>query len=106
MGQRLYVQKVVPEANQVVLCTGDQLVQTDCYVGDLSLIDSEISERGIEAEVKVRYATPPSTASLIPSGHGTLHVQFCQPQRALSPGQSAVFYNGDRVLGGGIIQRS
>ena len=105
VGQRLYVQKVLPESSQVVLCTEDQLVQRDCYVADLSLLDHEISQQVIEAEVKVRYATPASTATLVPSHNGTVHVRFHQPQRALSPGQSAVFYDGDRVLGGGIIQR-
>lgn len=106
VGQRLYVQKVVPESSQVVLGTEDQLVQTECYVDDLSLIDPVIGRQAIEAKVKVRYATPPSSATLTPSGQGALHVRFHQPQRALSPGQSAVFYDGDRVLGGGIIQRS
>ncbi|MBA2486238.1 MAG: tRNA 2-thiouridine(34) synthase MnmA [Nitrospira sp.] len=105
VGQRLYVQKVVPETRQVVLCTEEHLVQSDCYVADLSLFDHVIGQEEVEAEVKVRYATPPSTATLVPSDNGTLHVRFHQPQRALSPGQSAVFYDGDRVLGGGIIQR-
>ena len=106
VGQRLYVQKVVPESSRVVLCTEDQLVQTDCYVGDLSLLDLRVNRQAMEAEVKVRYATPPSTSTLVPSENGTLHLRFHQPQRALSPGQSAVFYDGDRVLGGGIIQRA
>lgn len=105
VGQRLYVQKVVPESSQVVLCTEDQLVQTECYVGDLSLHDPLIHQRATDVEVKVRYATPASLATLEPSDDGILHVCFHQPQRALSPGQSAVFYQGDRVLGGGIIQR-
>ncbi len=104
-GQRLYVQKVVPESGQVVLCTEDQLVQAECDVADLSLLDRTMSRRSLEAEVKVRYATPPSTATLTPSKDGAVHIRFHQPQRALSPGQSAVFYDGDRVLGGGIIQR-
>lgn len=104
-GQRLYVQKVVPELSQVVLCTEEQLVQSDCHVGDLSHFDSAIGRQPVEAEVKIRYATPPSAAILVPSENGTIHVRFHQPQRALSPGQSAVFYDGDRVLGGGIIQR-
>ncbi len=106
VGQRLYVQKVVPESSRVVLCTEDQLIQTDCYVGDLNLLDLRVNQQAIEAEVKVRYATPPSATTLVPSKSGTLHLRFHQPQRALSPGQSAVFYDGDRVLGGGIIQRS
>ena len=106
VGQRLYVQKVVPESSQVVLCTEEQLVQSECYVGDLNVLDPMIGQQTIEAEVKVRYATPSSAATLVPSSHGVLHVRFHQPQRALSPGQSAVFYDGERVLGGGIIQRS
>jgi tRNA-specific 2-thiouridylase len=105
-GQRLYVQKVLPESSRVVLCTENQLVQDDCYVGDLSLLDPRVNQQAIEAEVKVRYATPPSTTTLVPSGNGRLHLRFHQPQRALSPGQSAVFYDGDRVLGGGIMQRA
>lgn len=106
VGQRLYVQKVVPESGQVVLCAEGQLVQTDCQVDDLSLFDGALGRQPIEADVKIRYATPPCPATILPSGSGALHVRFHQPQRALSPGQSAVFYAGDRVLGGGIIQRS
>ena len=105
VGQRLYVQKVLPESSQVVLCTEEQLVQSECDVGDLSLLDPAIGEEAIEVEVKVRYATPASNATVVPSGNGILHVRFHEPQRALSPGQSAVFYHGERVLGGGIIQR-
>jgi tRNA-specific 2-thiouridylase len=104
-GQRLYVQKVVPELSQVVLCAEEHLVQFDCHISDLSLFAGAIGRQPVEAEVKIRYATPSSAAILAPSENGTIHVRFHQPQRALSPGQSAVFYDGDRVLGGGIIQR-
>lgn len=105
-GQRLYVQKVVPESGQVVLCAEDQLVQPDCRVADLSLFDAAIGRQPVEADVKIRYATPASAATLLPLADGAVQIRFHQPQRALSPGQSAVFYAGDRVLGGGIIQRS
>ncbi len=106
VGQRLYVQKVVPESAQVVLCAEEQLVQSQCVIGDLRVFDEAVGVHPVEAEVKIRYASPPSTATLLPSGEGRLLAHFHQPQRALSPGQSAVFYAGDRVLGGGIIQRS
>jgi tRNA-specific 2-thiouridylase len=105
VGQRLYVQRVVPESGQVVLCVEEQLLQSECRVGDLSLLDPAIGQQASEADVKIRYATPPSSATLLPSSGGMLQVRFHQPQRALSPGQSAVFYDGDRVLGGGIIER-
>jgi tRNA-specific 2-thiouridylase len=104
-GQRLYVQKVVPESRQVVLCAEGQLAQSECQVGDLSLFDAVVGQQASDVDVKIRYATPPSRATLLPSSDGTLQVRFHQPQRALSPGQSAVFYDGDRVLGGGIIRR-
>lgn len=99
VGQRLYVQKVVPESAQVVLCAEEQLVQSQCVIGDLRVFDEAVGVHPVEAEVKIRYASPPSTATLLPSGEGRLLAQFHQPQRALSPGQSAVFYAGDRVLG-------
>lgn len=105
-GQRLYVQKVLPESRQVVLCTEEQLVQTECLVGDLSLLDERVRHERLDADVKIRYASAPSAATLLPEPGVGVRIRFHQPQRALSPGQSAVFYDGDRVLGGGIIQRS
>ncbi|MEX5212811.1 MAG: tRNA 2-thiouridine(34) synthase MnmA [Nitrospiraceae bacterium] len=103
VGQRLYVQKVEPRMNVVVLGPDESLYSDACEVGDLHIIDpTQLSSRQ-EIQVKVRYATPASPASIDSMGEGTLLVRFHQPQRALSPGQSAVFYDGSRVLGGGII---
>lgn len=104
-GQRLYVQKVVPETSTVVLGPEASLLQSECLVSDLNVFDRTILSTPTEADVKVRYATAVSSAILHPCGDATIRVQFHTPQRALSPGQSAVFYNADRVLGGGIIQR-
>lgn len=104
-GQRLYVQKVVPETRTVVLGPEDSLLQSECLVSDLNVFDHAILKTSTEADVKVRYATPASSATLHPCADGTIRVEFHTPQRALSPGQSAVFYHADRVLGGGIIQR-
>lgn len=103
-GQRLYVQRVVPETQTVVLGPEDSLFGSTCVVGDLNLFDDSVSERPIRAAVKVRYATPAAPARVAPNPDGTLTVLFDTPQRALSPGQSAVFYEAGRLLGGGIIQ--
>jgi tRNA-uridine 2-sulfurtransferase len=103
-GQRLYVQRVDSTTNTVVLGTDDSLLRSECRVADLNLFDESLLTGPREAGVKVRYATPASPASLTPDSNGTITVRFSTPQRALSPGQSAVFYDGDRVLGGGIIQ--
>ena len=103
-GRRLYVQRVVPETQTVVLGPEESLFRSDCVVADLNVFDDSVLEGPTQAEVKVRYATPPAYATLQPNEDRTVLVRFHTPQRALSPGQSAVFYDGDRVLGGGIIQ--
>jgi tRNA-specific 2-thiouridylase len=103
-GQRLYVQKVVAESQTVVLGPEESLFDSRCSVADLNLFDPTCLSEPRQADVKVRYATPAAPAELVPNQDGSVTVQFRIPQRALSPGQSAVFYDGDRVLGGGVIQ--
>ncbi len=102
-GQRLYVQRVQPATNTVVLGPEEHLLSSSCTVNDLNILDPRLLTASALVDCKVRYATPPSPATTIPLAAGRMIVKFSRPQRALSPGQSAVFYDGDRVLGGGII---
>jgi len=103
-GERLYVQQVTPETNTVVLGPEDELFRSECTVADLNLFDETLRTRPTWTDVKIRYATPAAPAQLHPKPDGTLRIVFETPQRTLSPGQSTVFYQGDHVLGGGIIQ--
>ncbi|THI88217.1 MAG: tRNA 2-thiouridine(34) synthase MnmA [Nitrospira sp. CG24A] len=103
-GRRLYVQQVQPATNTVVLGAEESLLRNQCDVADLNLFDSLLLNGTAEVEVKVRYATPATPATVQSRSDGTFRILFHEPQRALSPGQSAVFYRNDRVLGGGIIQ--
>lgn len=105
-GHRLYVQEVRPATNTVVLGPEHALLRNSCDVCDLNLFEPALLNGGLEVDVKVRYATPATGATIEPVGGKFLRVHFDTPQRALSPGQSAVFYRADRVLGGGIIQAS
>ncbi|KAF4515949.1 hypothetical protein B566_EDAN000186 [Ephemera danica] len=102
-GQRLYVQRVQPATNTVVLGPEEHLLSSSCTVKDLNILDPRLLATPSHVHCKVRYATPASPATTIPLAAGRIVVRFSTPQRALSPGQSAVFYEEDRVLGGGII---
>jgi tRNA-specific 2-thiouridylase len=104
-GERLYVQHVDPETNTVVLGKDDALLQQACIVSDVNWFGSSIPKETCSVSVKYRYASPAAPAKLIPKSDGNWNVEFDVPQKALSPGQSAVFYHGNQVLGGGIIQR-
>lgn len=104
VGRRLYVQQVEPTTNTVILGPEDSLYQEGCEVDRLNLFDSSLVQRTSRVEVKIRYATPAVPATLHPQDDGSsLYLRFDEPQRAVCPGQSAVFYRGDDVLGGGII---
>ncbi len=103
-GSRLYVQRVVPDLNLVVLGPPEHLDSTTCEVADLIIPSPSDLEDGTRVEVKFRYNSPPASAQIRWKTSTTIFVNFDHPVRALSPGQSAVFYRDDRVLGGGIIQ--
>jgi tRNA-specific 2-thiouridylase len=104
-GERLYVHRVMPDSNTVVLGPEDGLFNSECRVGELNLLAPDMWSDSAAMDVKVRYATPASPGTVqYDDAADTCRVLFDQPQRALSPGQSAVFYRGNRVLGGGIIQ--
>jgi len=104
--KRLYVVRVDAGTNTVVVGRDEDLLAASCLVGDVNLLGMDRIHEPVRAAVKVRYATPAVPATVWPDRDGRLRVEFDQPQRALSPGQSAVFYQGEIVLGGGIIESS
>jgi tRNA-specific 2-thiouridylase len=105
-GQRLYVQQVQARTNTIVLGPEEGLLSSTCLLTDLNVFDRSLLTGNMEIAVKVRYATPAAAATVEPVGPDSLRIHFHAAQRALSPGQSAVLYRCDDVLGGGIIQLS
>ncbi len=103
VGRRLYVQRVESGTGTVVLGTHDELFTASCAVSDLNTFDAAALADGGPVQVKIRSASPAVPARLRQAETG-MQVHFSTPQRAVTPGQSAVFYRDDVVLGGGIIQ--
>jgi tRNA-specific 2-thiouridylase len=102
-GERRYVTHLDSERNLVVLGAEADLYTDTCAVEDLHLgAVAEISEP-TTVSAKYRYKTPEASAIVSPDRDGLLRVRFNQPQRAVTPGQSIVFYDGDVVVGGGVI---
>ncbi len=89
-------------ANTVVLGEEAELYAGECLVADLNLIAAEALTGPLRVTVRTRYHQREAPATLHPVSGG-LRVAFDAPQRALTPGQAAVFYDGDVVVGGGRI---
>lgn len=103
LGERLYVKEVNPETNAVVLGRAEDLSRRTCMVHDLNWLTETVPDME-QVDIKYRYASPAVSGRVRQQTAGTLSVEFQEPQQALSPGQSLVLYQADRVLGGGIIQ--
>ena len=103
-GERLYVKEVNPDTNAVILGRADDLSRHTCTVHEVNWLADALPETLDRVAVKYRYASPAVSGRVRIQPAGTLSIEFQESQQALSPGQSLVFYQGDRVLGGGIIQ--
>ena len=101
----LYVIKLDPEKNQVIVGPVEALGTTEFKIRDLNWLLPEAPSTPIEAEIKVRYAQQPITATITPLADGFATVSLPTPERAITPGQACVAYSGDRLIGGGWIVR-
>jgi tRNA-specific 2-thiouridylase len=100
----MYVKSKNVTDNTVTLCKNESLFTTQLDADRINLIAVEKLDAPIRAQVKIRYQHAPATATVTQTGADTLHVEFDAPQRAIAPGQSVVIYDGDTVVGGGIIR--
>ena len=100
----LYVKRILVAENKVLLGRDEDLYGTSCDVSDVNWIAGETPSAPVRCAVKIRYRQTEQPATVTPLDGGRAHVEFDSPQRAITPGQSAVFYDGDEVLGGGEIE--
>lgn len=101
--QPLYVHSKDLGRNTVTLCEDKDLFLRSFTVGDFNWISVQEPSEPLRIKAKVRYTQQEQWATAVAAADGTVQVQFDQPQRAISKGQAAVLYDGDTVVGGGII---
>jgi tRNA-specific 2-thiouridylase len=101
LGERAYVVRLDPETRTVHLGTKEDLACAAATLTDVTLASGVTLP--LRAEVVVRYHAKPAAARITPTAAGGAEVRFETPVTAVVPGQVAVFYDGDRVLGGGTI---
>ena len=98
-----YVIRIDPGKNEVVLGFREELFRKEAELGDVNWIAGEAPPEPCRCGVRIRYHHPEEEATVYPGENRTARVVFDEPQRAVTPGQAAVFYRGDEVLGGGVI---
>ena len=101
-GERFYVIRLDPETNRLVVGPQSQLFKERLVAYNLSWVSGRPPEGQAEVMAKIRYRSPEARATLEVKGEG-VEVRFAEMQRAIAIGQSVVFYQGDEVLGGGVI---
>ena len=102
-GQRMFVCGINPQAGTVTLTAGEGLFSNVLLADELNFIECDWPAGPTRVTAKIRYAARPAAATLFPLEHGRVRVEFDAPQRAITPGQAVVFYQGRRVFGGGRI---
>ena len=101
--RRLYVKRLDTENNRVILADDEDLFDKEVMVREFNWItgDAPSEPIGCQAKIRYRHKEQPATATIFADGKA--RIVFDEPQRAITPGQSAVLYDGEIVLGGGII---
>ncbi len=102
-GQPLYVVRLEPERNAVVVGPDETVWGEQFQVRNVNWIAFDQPPDQLRAKVKIRYRHKEQDATIRPMGEAAVDVRFDEPQRAITPGQAAVFYDGDTVIGGGRI---
>ena len=101
--EALYVTKIDADKNEITLGSESELYKTRLYASKINFISGIIPDNSIKVNVKIRYKSQMSPATLSANLNNAI-IDFDEPQRAITPGQPAVFYQNDKVVGGGIIE--
>lgn len=104
-GERLYVSAIDQERNAIVVGRKEELFGEELIAYNLNWIAMKELKKPIKVKAKIRYLHSEAEVEVIPLDKEKIHVKFREPQMAITPGQAVVFYDGDIVVGGGVIER-
>jgi tRNA-specific 2-thiouridylase len=105
-GERRYVLRIVPEDNTVVVGGREELLSSSLIASRVNWLMDSPASNSIPCLAKIRYRHTPAPATVTSLAGEGARVDFQEPQSAITPGQAVVFYEGDRVLGGGWIEQA
>lgn len=104
-GQRRYVLEILPEEGNIVLGDREELEAAGLQASRVNWLVDVPPGQPLRCQAKIRYRHTPAPAQVFAESGGLARVQFDEPQSAVTPGQAVALYDGDRVLGGGWIER-
>lgn len=104
-GKPMFVVELIPDKNLVVLGDETEVFSKELTAADVNMILFEKLERPMRAKAKIRYSAQEADCVVEPMGESKIKVVFDQPQRAITPGQSVVIYDGDYIVGGATIEK-
>ncbi len=100
-----YVTALDPDRNAVVVGAAEEVEVGEIWAEQVNFISQPSLDGPLEVAAKIRHSHTPAPATIEPAGQGQVRVRFAEAQRGPAPGQSVVFYQGDLVVGGGVIAR-
>lgn len=100
-----YVLALDPKTNTLWVGRSQDLCAREALVAQVNWVSVDPPMEPLRALVRLRHQHRPAPAWILSQANGTVRVRFDEPQRAVTPGQAAVFYDGKRVLGGGVLQK-
>lgn len=103
-GRPVFVSEIRPETNEVVLSDENSVFRNRLTVREFNYMGIESLEEPLKCKAKIRYAHKAASCTAVCIGDGRVEIVFDELQRAITPGQAAVIYDDDHILGGGIIK--
>lgn len=100
----MYVVDIKSDNNNIIVGTKDKLFHSEFLVEDYNLVSIKTISKEIKAKIKIRYNDEGHPGTIYPDTDKILRIKFDVPQKAITPGQSAVFFDNNKVIGGGIIK--